>query len=268
MSLLDNYNLLIETVREIDGVLSIGKSGGENIPMQGESDIDIFIFCSKVPNANAKKTAIQKLTPAISIIQINETAGRFWGVCDFVAIDDTDVCLMYFNISDMDDEIESVLDGSRLDKESEYFYPTGRCATFMSMHILYDKTGYISGMKEKLSVYPMSLAEKSYNHHIRKINNGEDFERAVSRGDVLFYHSTLESVIDHYLQALFALNQCWFPSRKRTMQFVEGFKYKPVDFSEKLLEVIKLGAEAETLTQSYDIWSALCKELLQLSIFN
>ena len=47
MPLLDHYNLLIEAVQEIDGVLSIGKSGGENIPKQNESDIDIFIFCSK-----------------------------------------------------------------------------------------------------------------------------------------------------------------------------------------------------------------------------
>ena len=48
MSLLDNYTLLIDTIREIDGVLSIGKSGGGAIPENNESDIDIFVFCSQV----------------------------------------------------------------------------------------------------------------------------------------------------------------------------------------------------------------------------
>ena len=174
---------------------------------------------------------------------------------------------MYFNISDMNNEIESVLNGSRLDRESEYFYPTGRCATFLSMCILYDKTGYIADMKEKLSVYPQSLAEKLYNHHIRKINDGEDFERAVIRGDILFYHATLELAIDHFLQALFALNQCWFPGRKRTLQFVQEFKIKPIECFERLLKVIELSAVAETLPQSYEIWSALCTELVDMPAF-
>jgi len=261
MSLLDNYTLLIDTIREIDGVLSIGKSGGGAIPENNESDIDIFVFCSQVPDANTRQVAVKKVGSAVSWMKISETTGKFWGVCDFATIDDTDICLMYFNISDMNDEIESVLNGSRLDRESEYFYPTGRCATFLSMYVLYDKTGYIADMKEKLSVYPLSLAEKLYNHHIRKINDGEDFERAVSRGDVLFYHATLELAIDHFLQALFALNRCWFPGRKRTLQFVQDFKSKPIDCSKKMLRIIELGSVAETLSQSYEIWSALCTEL-------
>jgi len=267
MSLLANYNLLINTIREIDGVLSIGKSGGGAIPEHNESDIDIFVFCNQVPDANIRQIIISKIGPAVSWMKISETAGRFWGVCDFATIDNTDICLMYFTVSDMNDEIESVLNGSRLDRESEYFYPTGRCATFLSMYILYDKTGYIADMKEKLSVYPQSLAEKLYFHHIRKINDGEDFERAVSRGDILFYHATLELAIDHFLQALFALNQCWFPSRKRTLQFAQEFKIKPRDCFERLLKVIELGSVAETLAQSYEIWSALCTGLSDMPAF-
>ena len=259
MNLPEKYKLLIDTIKEIDGVLSIGKSGGEKIPEHNESDIDIFVFCSQVPDVTIRKAAVEKA--AVSWMKISETKGRFWGVCDFATIDDADVCLMYFNISDMNDEIESILNGIRLDRESEYFYPTGRCASFLSMYILYDKTGYISSMKEKLSVYPLSLAEKLYNHHIRKINDAEDFERAVVRSDVLFYHSVLELATDHFLQALFALNRCYFPSRKRTLQFMENFKYKPANCAERLLEVIESGAKPNTLSKSYDMWVTLCDEL-------
>jgi len=265
MALLDKYNSLIKNLCEIDGVVSIGKSGGENIPEHSESDIDIFVFCSQVPDAQTRQTTIGKVDA--SWLKISETAGRFWGVCDFATINDTDICLMYFNISDMNDEIESVLNGSRLDRESEYFYPTGRCDTFLLMYILYDKTGYITNMKEKLSVYPLSLAEKLYNHHIRKINDGEDFGRAIARNDVLFYHSVLELATDHFLQALFALNKYYFPGRKRTLQFIGSFRHKPSNCSERLLEVIELGAKPDTLAQSYDIWIGLCKELSDMKNF-
>ena len=262
----ENYNLLINAISEIDGVMSIGKSGGKNIPEHNESDIDIFVFCSQFPESQTRKSAVKKLAAVVSEMKLSEKTGRFWGGCDFVTIEGTEICLMYFNISDMNDEIESILNGSRLDRESEYFYPTGRCASFLSMYILYDKAGYISDMKEKLSVYPLSLAEKLYNHHICKINDAEDFERAISRGDVLFYHSTLELAIDHFLQTLFALNRCFFPSRKRNLQFIERFKNKPSNCSDRLLEVIELGSKSTTLSQSYDIWSALCEDLLELNI--
>ncbi len=167
---------------------------------------------------------------------------------------------MYFTTSEVDNDIESVLNGSRLDKEDGYFYPTGRCATFLTIYILYDKNGYISTMKEKLSLYPLQLSAKLMMYHIDKINDKEDFGRAVSRGDVLFYHSTLESALDHFLQAIFAFNQCFFPSRKRTAQFIESFKHKPKNCTERLLKVVELGSQPGTLSQSYEEWVVLCDE--------
>ena len=120
-------------------------------------------------------------------------------------------------------------------------------------------------MKEKLSVYPLPLSKKLYNHHAGKINDTEDFNSAVTRGDVLFYHATLEAAIDHFLQALFALNQCFFPSRKRSIQYIDIFIHKPINCSEQLLKTIELGAKLETLIESYGIWSQLCEELSNIA---
>jgi len=261
VAFIDSYKQLIRAVQEIDEVLSIGKSGGKELPDKDESDIDIFIICHKIPSVKARQSIYENLGIAGIKITINEAGGRFWGVCDFIDISDTEICLMYFTVVEMDAEIETVLDGSRLDRENEYFYPTGRCATFLSMHILCDKARYISNMQKKLIEYPPVLAKRLFEHHIKKINDKEDFNRAVTRSDVLFYHATLENAIDHYMQALFALNHCYFPSRKRSLQFVEQFTMKPIDFSERLLNVIKYGAMESTLAQSYDIWASLCDEL-------
>ncbi|MCL2544789.1 MAG: DUF4037 domain-containing protein [Clostridia bacterium] len=241
---------------------AIGKSGGAAFPERDESDIDLFVLCRRAPDARARLSAIHALGDAVSEIQIGEAADRFWGTCDFFALHGTEVCLMYFTITDMNDEIDSVLNACRLDREGEYFYPTGRCAAFLSMHSLLDRDGYIAGMQERLSVYPPELSQKLYQHHKEMIHDAEDFERAVARGDVLFYHATLELAIDHFLQALFALNRCFFPSRKRTAAFIEGFSVKPANCAERLLQAIEWGAKPETLPKSYLVWCALCKDFL------
>ena len=264
----DCYPLIINSVSEINEVVAIGKSGGSKLPENNESDIDIYVFCSSIPEIKSRKETIDRLGNIISSTSYSEHGSRFWGTIDFLTVNNTDICFMYFTTKTMDEEIESVLNGTRLDREADYFYPTGRCATFLSMHILYDEIGYISGIKEKLLPYPHDLSKKLYNHHIHKAKGnygGEDFERAVSRRDILFYHSTLEFAIDHFLQALFALNKCYFPSRKRNLQFIDDFKDKPLNCSARLLEVIQLGSDAKTLSQSYNIWFALCKELLDIA---
>lgn len=182
MALLEGYQALLRAVGETRGVQSIGKSGGEKLPERNESDIDLFVFCDAVPDLDARRAAMDKLGAAASDVQLSEHAGGFWGVCDFVTIEEAEICLMYFSLDEMSGEIDSVLSGSRLDREGEYFYPTGRCATLLSMHALLDRGGYISAMKTRLSRYPEELAVKLARHHLGKIGNEEDFERAVSRG--------------------------------------------------------------------------------------
>lgn len=267
MTLSENYHLLIEAVRKMDEVLSIGKSGGEKLPVNNESDIDIFVFCDHVPDLFKRETTLTNSGVSISSMKLSENCGQFWGICDFISIGNTELCLMYFTTSEVDNDIESVLNGSRLDRENEYYYPTGRCATFLTMHILLDKNNYISNMKKKLSSYPPPLFTKLIKHHIDKINDEEDFNSAVSRGDLLFYHSTLDSALDHFLQLIFALNRCFFPSRKRSLPFIENFQLKPQNCNERLLKVIELGSQPKTLSQSYNEWSALCDELLEMVIF-
>jgi len=266
MDLYTNYLLIIEAIQNLEGVLAIGKSGGEKIPARNESDIDVFVFCNHVPDAATRRDALAYSGANVEDIKVSGTRGAYWGFCDFISACGADICLMYFTVSDMDKEIESVLNGYRLDREKEYFYPTGRCASFLSMYILYDKTGYIAGVKAKLSVYPRSLSYKQYFHHSRKINDIEDFDRAVRRKDVLFYHATLENALDHYLQALFALNKRFFPGRKRTLNLVECFELIPMEFSARILKVVRLGAAPDTLEESYGIWKGLCEELVKFDI--
>lgn len=75
----------------------------------------------------------------------------------------------------------------------------------------------------------------------------------------------MDIAIDHFLQALFAINRTYFPSRKRILDFIEIFNIKPERCNEKLLEVIKLGSFSEGINQSFTIWSNMVNELKKLS---
>ena len=263
----DCFALVIDSVSTMEQVQSIGKSGGKDLPEQGESDIDLYIFCTEIPSASKRQSAIDSVGSDVRSSNISEQEGQFWGTCDFATIGNMDFCLMYFTTVKMSAYIETVLSGERLDREGNYFYPTGRISTILSMYVLLDKNNYIALLKQRLAEYPALLSERLIEHHIRRLHGlvTEDMERAVSRKEVLLYHYALEIGIDHFLQALFALNKCFFPSRKRTVQYIDKFSIKPIDCANRLLEVVALGGSPETLFQSSEIWSALCGELSDLA---
>jgi hypothetical protein len=258
------FSALIQALTANVGVVAIGKSGGGELLLPNESDIDFFIFCRRLPAVKQRSKVVEQLGAAITSSTIRENHDQFWGTCDYLEHMGHEIYLMYFTVAEMDAEIASALDGSRLAREGGYFYPTGRCASLLSMHILYDAAGYLAGMQDKLSVYPLALAEKITAHHLPLINDVEDFSRAIARADVLFYHFTLENAIDHFLQVLFALNRRFLPSRKRTLQYIDAFALKPENCGERLLQAVELGAKPDTLAESYAMWTSLCQDIALL----
>lgn len=104
------------------------------------------------------------------------------------------------------------------------------------------------------------LKKKMLDFHMKRVKDEEDFGRALSRKDVLFYHQVLEAAIDHYLQALYAVNSTFFPSRKRTNQYIDSFKLKPENCYERLLEVIRFG-NPDDIEKSHHEWCKLVDDL-------
>ena len=96
------------------------------------------------------------------------------------------------------------------------------------------------------------------------LGDTEDLERATLRGDALFYHFALDLALDHFLQALFARNRAYFPSRKRSLEIARGFKVQPKGLAERLHAVLEKGGKPETLRESFEEWAKLCDELQAL----
>ena len=85
-----------------------------------------------------------------------------WGTGDILLIDGVETMFMYFLAEEMRDYINSVVDGSRISPEGE-FYPLGRLSTMRNINVLVDKTGVLEAMKEELTEYPERLRKAVLN---------------------------------------------------------------------------------------------------------
>lgn len=259
------FENLINSISELIEVQSIGLSSSKTpLPKSGESDIDVFIYCDAIPATKDRQSMIYKLGVQMQNVKFNVLEGGHWGIGDFVCINGVETWLMYFTVSETVSDIESILNGDYPDKLDNYYYPIGRLAMLKNINILLDKNEFLNSIKKRLSLYPDRLADIFVKYHMDMLEDTEDIERAVNRKDVLFYHFALDLAIDHFLQALFALNKTYFPSRKRSLNYIEKFKVKTSNCSENLLKVIRLGGNHEKLDESYELWVSMVNELTEL----
>jgi hypothetical protein len=243
-------------------VQSIGISGSKTpFPKAGEGDIDIFIYCDMIPQFEKRQAILNQLGDLLQESKINVFESGHWGIGDFVLINGVETWLMYFTVNETLRDVESILNGDYPDKLDNYYYPIGRCGMLKNINVLYDKNDFLYLLKKRLSEYPDKLAKILVEYHLHKLKDTEDLERAVIRKDVLFYHFAMDIAIDHFLQALFAVNRTYFPSRKRTIDFIRNFNIKPERCDERLLEVVRLGGCSEGISQSYALWSNMVDEL-------
>ena len=253
---------LANNISAMDEVESIGISASKKeLPKAGEGDIDVFIYCGKIPELEKRQAVIKQTGSVIQAGKMNVFEGGHWGVGDLVYIDGIETWLMYFIVNETLRNVEAILNGDYPDKLDNYYYPIGRCAMLKNIHVLYDKSEFLHTLKARLSIYPNDLAKALASYHLNMLEDTEDLVRAVSRKDVLFYHFAMDLAIDHFLQALFAINKVYFPSRKRTLEFIKKFDRKPERCEERLLDSLQLGSCAETVAASCEQWSKLVAEL-------
>ncbi|MDF2802026.1 MAG: hypothetical protein K0S61_1929 [Anaerocolumna sp.] len=257
--------LLIDRISTMEAVQSIGISGGKNqLPKAGDGDIDLFIYCDVIPEFEVRQAIFNQLGDLLQERKINVFEGGHWGTGDYALINGVETWFMYFSINATLDDVEAILKGDYPDKLDNYYYPVGRCAMLKDINVIFDRNGFLYSLKQRLSEYPEKLAKVLLQHHLDELEDIEDLERAVVRKDILFYHFALDIAIDHFLQALFAVNKTYFPSRKRTLDFIKDFNIKPIRCDEKLLDVVRLGAYSESIYQSYELWSNMVNELKEI----
>ncbi len=252
---------LVNTLACHNSIRAIGMSAGERpFPEPGEGDIDLFVYCTEVP-AGDQRQELLSLCEDIEQVEIGKLTGGHWGQGDCFFVAGVETWLLYSTVVEARLELEAILDGKYLGRLDSYYYPMGRCAMWKTMRALYDPDNVLQSFKDCLAEYPQTLQSAVIHHHLEALADVEDLERAVNRKDVFFFHFAMDLALDHFLQALFALNKEYFPSRKRSDAYIRDFQIKPADCEQRLRQVVVFGGNAETLEQSYKIWNSLVHDL-------
>lgn len=255
---------LVEEISNCDEILGIGQTGDINAPLiAGKSDIDLFIICKDVPASDRRLSLYKSLDGLYDKLEMEVCSGGVWGYGDIFYINGIDVMPMYFSVTNMQEYIDEILAGKHLEKEGS-FYPIGRLASIETINVLWEKNSAWTNIINKVRTYPQDLFDKWYSSEVWQIIDEEDLGRAKLRHEVLFYHQVVEEFLDHFLQALYAKNRRYFPSRKRTESAIATFELKPQNCYERLLKIVNLGSNENTIDDSIEELQKLCKELKEL----
>lgn len=233
-------------------------------PRAGESDVDIFVFCSEIPPIDTREAVYRKAAElGVIVKQMCVCENCVWGTGDMLEIDGVDVMPMYFTKRETDSFASEIAAGKRVYNEGG-FYPVGRLMSFIQMTPLCGD-GYAGSLKAKWQTYSEKLRRAMISEHMGRLWQDEDFTRASQRRDPVYLHQVLESALDSALLVLYAVNRTYFPSRKRTEKFINGFEIKPENFYARLLRVLSLAAFPESVPEAVSEWKALGGELQRLA---
>ncbi len=264
MKVIDIKNSLVNELSRMEKIKGIGQTGDINAKLiPGNSDIDMFVLCTTIPTEAERKNIYIKYAGEYSECQMNVCSGGIWGYGDILLIDGIDVMFMYFTMEEMEQYLDDVLQGKHLDREGG-FYPTGRLSSVESINILYESSSVWTSLKEKVKKHPVNLFKKLFNYHISNALNEEDLGRVLLRKEVLFYHSVLENSMDHLLQALFAVNDIYLPSRKRTEQYINEFQWKPDNCYGRFMQILVDAISDKTIENSVKELRNITYEIRQI----
>lgn len=258
--------LLCQELSTWDMVCGVAQTGDVNAPLvPGKSDVDLFVLCEKVPTREEREKWYRNLGKECDSLMMEVCNDDIWGCGDIFVVNEIDIMPMFFSKEKFVAYVEEILSGKYLYAQGR-FYPIGRLASVESIHVFYEKDHAWTSLIARVKEHPKDLFENWFRAQNEMILDEEDLSRVILRKEVLFYHQVLEAALDHFLQALYALNDCYFPSRKRSEQAIDGFQRKPQNCKERLLEIVRNATSSETIEKSVEELRNLTKELRELKI--
>lgn len=255
----EKIDALVNAIASCSSVTAVGLSSNP-LPQTGaDGDIDLFVYCSSIPEVDSRDLLYPAHLKENGSLKKRVMLSKHWGDVDFLSLDGIDTWIMYFTEAEVTQDNLSIVEGKQFDRQNGY-YPTGRLAMFKNMQILFERDPFLTNIQKALQVYPPKLKAALLEHASAGLDDDEDLLRAVNRRDVLFFHCALDAAVDNLLQLLYTMNDVLFPSRKRVEQITGAFKLTPRSLYERLCEIIRLGANAETLQAAYEKYALLRDE--------
>ncbi|HEX2956948.1 MAG TPA: hypothetical protein VHO70_08945 [Chitinispirillaceae bacterium] len=229
-------------IKNVESILLIGSRATSFYDEQ--SDYDFYIIYSGTKPQVAERSALTEID-GISNFEIKPES-NLWSdewiqsgeTFSFISIN---VDSGYQSLDFLKSVVKGVVTDYEISLEIMKFRPYTIPGLLEGSQILYDKNGELTRLRQIVRPFPENLKKKLIGQYNGIVSGSlEDIENYCNRGignNAFLFH--LWRVSDGICQILYALNEIYDPSTKRTEEHFELLKKKPVDFRirfEKILE--------------------------------
>lgn len=229
-------------IRSVESILLIGSRATPFYDQQ--SDYDLYIIYSGIKPLVCERNALIGID-GISNLEI-KSESNIW-TNEWIQSGETfllnsiKVDSGYQSLDFLKSVIKGVVSDGEISLEIMKFRPYTIPGLIEESQILFDKNGELDILRQIVRPFPENLKSKLINQGKEIVSESlEDMEDYCNRGignNAFLFH--LLRVSDGICQILYALNEIYDPSSKRTEEHFEMLKKKPADFRmrfERILE--------------------------------
>jgi predicted nucleotidyltransferase len=234
---------IVAALRQVDGVVAIVLGGSHAVGMATESsDLDIGIYYTEEKPFDIHE--IRKVAASIAhgdqpVVTGFYEWGRWVNGGAWIKTTKIDVDFLYKNIRQISETIAQAEQGI-LEIDFEQQPPYGFSSVIFLAETffckaLYDPTGIIDNLKERVKVYPQklkaSIVQQSLWAAEFAIWQGEGFAEKQDAYNAL---GCLTRAVNRIVMALFAINELYPMGDKRALQILESAPQRPENLKESV----------------------------------
>lgn len=247
------------TLTEVEAV-ALGGSRGTG-RADADSDIDLYVFCRNVIPVEARARIIE---PRASRMELDNT---FWGETED-----------YWLERESGIKVEAIYRGEWVAESLRDMFANNRARlgfstsiwhSVLTSEVLYDRGGRFASLRRTAEVpYPDALARAIIRKNFVILRGSlaalpAQLTSAVKRHDAVSVHHFVNTILDSYFDALFALNRTPHPGTKRMLTYAGGLEHKPegmLDDVIDLLDTSPLAGVVDKVERLIDRLAALLAE--------
>lgn len=208
-----DVNCLFQEIGNLSQVEAIALGGSRATGRNDEkSDYDVYVY---ITDSIPEKTRRNILDKYCSYMEIGNT---FWELEDDVTLKDgIDMDIIYRNISDFENMVESVV----MKCIPWNGYTTCMWHNLVTSQIVIDKNNHLTELQEKYRIpYPKKLKENIITNNLKLLSGmlpsfDTQIKKAESRGDLVSVNHRVTEFLASYFDIIFALNEMTHPGEKR-----------------------------------------------------
>jgi len=243
-ALLSHLVVALAPVPGIEAIALGGSRARGTATAESDYDIGLYYRAGRPIDIAALATVAATLDDRGAEAEVTSLGG--WGPWidggGWLLIDGIHVDLLYRDL----DRVASAIDDAHAGKVEPHYQPGHPHAFLPTIYVgevaharpLHDPTGALAALQGRTRPYPPALAAA-----LRRRFGWEasfavaNARKSLDRGDVSYVAGCVFRTVASLCQVLFALNGRWLLNEKGAVAAVDGFAFRPVDFSRNVARI-------------------------------